>query len=209
MSGTFPATPAPARIRVRSIQPTRVSVAHSLKRYTRTLNAQRWAFSLDFPPMERADWMPIWAFILAQRGQFDTFQWVLPNPLHTPQGLGAAGSPSPAVNGNFGSPAEAQTGRNIYTDGWSASVTVLKAGDFIKYGSHSKVYQMTADAATDSGGAVQLAHDPALVQAVYDGDTIITNSVPVTVSLAQDTNEFAVAPGQIFSGGTLELIEAL
>ena len=206
MSGTFPATPAPRSIEVGSMQPSRVSTSHSLKRYTRTLNAQRWMLSLDFSDRNRDDLIPIWAFLVGQRGQYDTFQYVLPNPLYTPRGTATG---SPVVNGNFGSPAEAQTGRTVYTRGWTGGITVLKAGDFFKFASHSKVYMAREDATADGSGFSTLAIEPALVQAVYDGDALTVSSVPFTVSLTRDGAGFGVAPGSIFSLQRVELIEAL
>jgi len=176
-----------------------------MKRYARTLNAQRWMISLDFSHLTRARFAPIWAFLISQRGQYDTFQYVLPNPLYTPQGSGSGG----AVNGNFGSPAEQQTGRSVYTDGWSNSITVVKAGDFLKYASHTKVYMATADALSDSSGLAQLSFDPALVQAVSDGDAITLSSVPFTVSLARDELAFGLGVGSMFRLQQVQLVESL
>lgn len=206
MSGTFPSSPAPRSIQVRSLQPARVSVGHSLKRYTRTLNAQRWLLSLDFTSLERADLAPIWAFLVGQRGQYDTFQYVLPNPIHTPRGTATG---SPVVNGNFGSPAEAQTGRTVYTRSWTAGITALKAGDFLKFASHSKVYIAREDVTADGSGLATIPIEPALVQAVSDADALTTSSIPFTVSLTQDGAGFNLGVGSIFELERVELIEAL
>lgn len=209
MSGTFPASPAPRAFKFGSIQPTRVSTSHSLKRYTRTTNAQRWTLSLDFSQLTRLKFMPIWAFLIGQRGQYDTFQYVLPAPLYSPQGVGATGSPSPTVNGNFGSPVETQSGRTVYTKGWPNSTAILKMGDFIKFGSHSKVYMARSDVTSDSSGFATVDIGPALVQAVSDGDAIITHNIPFTVSLTRDDNSFSLSIGAFFQPQTVELVEAL
>lgn len=209
MSGTFPSSPAPNRIRFGSIQPTRVSVSHSMKRYTRTENAQRWKLSLDFAALERDDLAPIWAFLISQRGQYDTFQYVLPNPLYAPRGAGAVGSPQPSVNGNFGSPVATQTGRQVYTKLWQPSTTILKAGDFIKFGSHAKVYMAREDVVSDGSGLALIPIEPALVQAVSDGDVISTHNIQFTVSLQKDGAGFGVAPASIMDLDTVELIEVL
>lgn len=207
MSGTFPSSPAPRRVTVTSIQPTRVSVAHSLKRQVRTNNAQRWALKLEFPPMERDDFAPIWAFVVAQRGQWDAFQYVLPRPLYTPRGAGAVGSPSPYVDNTTTSPTEEQVGRSIITRGWQPSTTVLKAGDWFKFGSHTKVYIAREDIASSAAGLATLLMEPAAVMALPQGDQIITNSVPFTVSLGRDDNEFSLDIAPVF-GVSLELMEA-
>ena len=206
MSGTFPSSPVPRHIRVRTHQPTRVSLSHSLKRQARTRNAQRWSFVLDFPPLTRAELQPIFAHVVSQRGEYDTFQWVFPSAMATPLGVGAIGSPTPYADSSTSSPTENQTGRSIITTGWPVSSTVLKAGDFFKFASHSKVYMARSDILSDSAGAATLAMEPSAVEAISHGDTIITSSVPFTVALANDVNEFDWDLATIF-GLSLELVE--
>ncbi|MDZ4254712.1 MAG: hypothetical protein U1A72_19245 [Sulfuritalea sp.] len=207
MSGTFPSSPAPRRVRFRSHQPARVSVAHSLKRQSRTRNAQRWGLSLEFPGMDRVDFAPIFAFVVSQRGPFDTFQYVLPAPLHTPQGVGAVGSPNPYVDNTTTSPTENQTGRSIITLGWPASVTVLKAMDFFKFGSHSKVYMAREDVASDGSGRATIPMEPAALQSLADGEGIQTHSLPFTVALTEEQQEFLLEVDPEF-GFSLDLVEA-
>jgi hypothetical protein len=100
------------------MQPSRVSVAHSLRRQARSAGAQRFGLVLDFPPMTRAEAAPIFGFCLAQDGRYGTFQYVLPNPLTLPQGVGAIGSPTPVVDSTQASPTASQTGTSINTRGW-------------------------------------------------------------------------------------------
>lgn len=206
MSGTFPSSPAPRRVRFRSLQPTRVSVAHSLRRQARTVNAQRWGLTLDFPPMTRAEISPIYAFVIAQRGRYDSFQYVLPSDLAV-QGVGAVGSPNPWVDNTTTSPSENQVGREIVTLGWSVSSTVLKAMDFFKFGSHSKIYMAREDVASDADGRAHLMMEPAAFQSLAQGDSIITGNLPFTVCMAQDQQEFDLDLGQQF-GFSVDLEEA-
>ena len=78
MSGTFPLTPAPSAIKIQSYQPTRVSISHNLRRSVRTNGAQRWVITADWVGLTRAQFAPIQAFVVAQRGQWDSFTAVLP-----------------------------------------------------------------------------------------------------------------------------------
>ena len=78
MSGTFPLTPAPSALKIQSYQPTRVSLSHNLRRSVRTNGAQRWVITADWVGLTRAQFAPIQAFVLAQRGQWDTFTAALP-----------------------------------------------------------------------------------------------------------------------------------
>ena len=212
MPGTLPSTPAPARIQIRSIQPSKVSVAHSMKRSSRSLGAQRFAFRLIYPPMTFARAAVLWAHLMAQRGQFETFQFFLPQRYWPFRG---AGGGTPRVNDLAGSPSTGQLGnRSIATDGWPASTTVLLASDFVKFAGHSKVYQQLVDLTTDGTGAGFLTLEPALVAEPADDELIGVGNVPFTVALASDMPEMDAMPrgGPSGTGGKfsleLDLVEA-
>lgn len=209
MSGTFPASLAPAALEIWSFQPTRLSVAHSLKTNARTTNAHRWRMRLGFASAVRADLVPIRNFLEKQRGRFDTFQIVLPNPLHTPRGAGAVGSPSPFVDGSQVSPTnDIQLGRTILTGGWTPNTLILMEDDFFKFASHSKVYCATDDITSAAAGTATLEMNPAAVQALSHGDAIVTGNVPFTVRRTEDeTPRIRVAPGGIFTLDDFELVE--
>ena len=150
MSGAFPLVPAPNSIKIQSLAPTRVSVAHSLRRSTRTTGAQRWLVTADWMGLTRVQFAPIQAFVIAQRGQWDNFTMLLPGH-KAPQGVATG---TPLVNG------AGQSGRALATKGWSASVTgILKAGDFIGLTGQTKVYMVTADASSDAGGNAKQDRD--------------------------------------------------
>jgi hypothetical protein len=190
MSGTFPLTPAPSAIKIQSYQPTRVSISHNLRRSVRTNGAQRWVITADWVGLTRAQFAPIQAFVVAQRGQWDTFTAVL--PAHKlPQGVATG---SPLVNG------ASQQGRTLATRGWTASMAnVLKAGDFIGIAGQTKVYMVTADASSDGYGNATLVIEPALMAVPADGSSLVIRNVPFTLALSSDTQESAVAPGAFYN----------
>lgn len=185
MSGTFPTTPAPASMKLRSVQPTLISVAHSLKRQTRSRGGQRWGFSLAWNNLDRAQLAVLLAFAIAQRGQYGTFQFV-PAVIGNGQTTVAG---TPRANG------AQDTGRSIVTDGWAISATPMKAGDFVKFSGHAKVYMLTADVTSNGSGAATLTIEPALYQLVADNEIITVENVPFTVALSADTHEIDMAPG--------------
>ena len=198
MSGSFPLTPSPSAIKIQSLAPTRVSVAHSLRRSTRTTGAQRWIVTAEWAGLTRAQFAPIQAFVIAQRGQWDSFSMVLPGHKQ-PQG---AASGTPLVNG------ATQTGRTLATRGWSANVAgILKAGDFIGITGQTKVYMVTSDANSDASGNATLVIEPALMATPADGAALIVRNVPFTLALASDTIEIGVQPPVLYSF-SLALIEA-
>jgi hypothetical protein len=198
MSGTFPQTPAPSAVKIQSFQPTRVSVAHNLRRSVRTNGAQRWVITADWVGLSRAQFAPIQAFVVAQRGQWDTFTAVL--PVHrTPQG---AASGSPQINGAN------QQGRSLTTRGWTAGLSgALKAGDFIGIAGQTKVYMVTADVSADAFGLATVPIEPGLLAVPADGAVMTLRNVPFTVALGADTMESVVAPGAIYNF-SLQMVEA-
>lgn len=198
MSGTFPSTPSPVDITVKSIQPTRVSTTHSLKRQVRGGTVQRWAFNLKWSAKTRAVFAPIIAFALAQKGQYESFTFI-PYGLGTTQG-NATGTP--LVNGATAS------GRSIPTDGWAISTTVMKAGDFVKFASHNKVYMLTADVVSNGTGQATLAIEPGLYASVADNSAVTHTNVPFTVAFGTDVHEVAFVPGNLVSYAC-ELVEVL
>ena len=199
MSGTFPTSPVPADIKVSSFTPTLVSQTQSLKRQVRRRGGQRWAFEVNFPPMTRAEFAPIYAFCLAQRGQYETFTFV-PPVVSDPQGTATG---TPLANG-----AHSAGDNTIVTDGWSNSITALKAGDFLKFSGHNKVYMVTADAVSDGSGNSTLTVEPPLLAAVADNEAVTVSDVPFTVALTTDTQEYSAGPPNVYEFN-LSLIEVI
>ncbi len=198
MSGSFPTGPAPSALKIQSYQPTRVSLSHNLRRSVRTNGAQRWIITADWVGLTRAQFAPIQAFVLAQRGQWDTFTAAMPTH-KLPQGIATG---TPVVNGAN------QQGRSLATRGWTANLAgVMKAGDFLGIAGQTKVYMVTADANADSTGSATLAIEPALLAIPSDNVNLAVRNVPFTLALGGDTLESAVAPGGIYNF-SLQLVEA-
>ncbi len=76
MSGSFPTSPSASSVNIKSIEPTLVSVTQNLKRQVRRRGGQRWMLEVQFPPMTRTEFAPIYAFAMKQQGQFETFTYV-------------------------------------------------------------------------------------------------------------------------------------
>lgn len=205
MSGTFPASPAPREVELFQAAPALVSQAHSMKTQRRSRGGQRWGLRLTYAPLTRAQWAPIFAFGVKQRGRYETFQYVLPTPLKTPLGV-ATGTPT--VNNQSGSPEELQTGsRNVATAGWTAGVTgIVKAGDFLLYAGHSKVYMAVADANSDGSGLATIQQEPALYEGPAHGAAITIASPAFTVAFTEDSLRAVQRLRPVYDM-TIELIE--
>jgi len=190
VSGTFPSSPAFNSLNVKSIQPSFVSRTISGRRQARQIAGQFFAMTATFPPMTRAEFAPIDAFIMKQRGQYETFQLVLP-VLST--GLGSPAG-TPLVAG------ASQTGRSIITDGWTNDIQIFKAGDYLKFANHDKVYKVTADVSSHASlGTATIAIEPALITSPVNDSAITHSSVPFTVSLTTGVQEFSTGNSGLFS----------
>jgi hypothetical protein len=199
MSGSFPTSPAARSVKVSSFTPTLISVTHSLKRQVRRRGGQQWTLEVEFPPMTRDEFAPIYAFVVSQRGQYETFTYT---PPLIGVARGAMGG-TPLVNA-----VHAVGVTSIATDGWPNSTLVLKAGDFVKFAGHNKVYLVTANATTDGTGAVTLTIEPPLNTALANNEAITVNGVPFTVALVSDVQAFGLEMGPIYSF-SLNMVEVV
>ena len=77
MSGSLPNTNFNA-INFKSNQKTLFSETDSGKTFRRQVQGQRFSFTVSYPPMTRADFAPIMAFIIKQRSRKEDFTITLP-----------------------------------------------------------------------------------------------------------------------------------
>ena len=85
-------------------------------------------------------------------------------------------------------------------DGMTVSTSnILRAGDFIKFSDHTKVYMVTEDVTSDGSGEATLNFHPAAVQAIATNSTISIASVPFNVSFQDDVREFGTNYSNLYS----------
>jgi len=191
MSGTFPSSPVFESLKITSYSPTLTSVSHNLMRQVRTRGSHQWYIEGVFPEgLSRAQWAPMYAFLVAQRGQYETFQFTPPyldDTSGTPLG-------TPVVDGAD------QTGRTVDTTGWTPlSTDLLKAGDFIRFNSMKKVYMVTEDVDSDADGDATISIEPSLRVSPVNSDAIVYNNVDFTVALTNDKQVFSLEAPTLFS----------
>tara|TARA_R100001443_G_C3359418_1_gene178730 strand:+ start:2522 stop:3133 length:612 start_codon:yes stop_codon:yes gene_type:complete len=180
MSGALPDTSFDA-INIKSQQKTLVSTTDSGKTFRRQVDGQRWTFTVSYPLMPRSTFAPIQAFIIKQRSQKENFTITFPSYLN------AQGNENTTINVN-GVHAVGDT--TIAIDGFHADGSGrLKAGDFIKFSGHSKVYMIMTDV-TSSSNAATVTIEPPLRSALANDETVTYDSVPFTVYLNSDLQEF-------------------
>ena len=177
MSGTYPTTPEFSSVGFSSEQATITSTTDSGKMFAVQIDGQRFKFSATYPPMRRSEFSPVFAFIMKQRSQKETFQIAWPDLKNAKGDV----SGTVLVNGvhNAGD-------TTIDIDGMTGT---LKAGDFVKFAGHTKVYMVVADA-TASAGATTITIEPPLRSALADNEAVTYDNVQFTVRLTNDIQEF-------------------
>tara|TARA_R110001592_G_scaffold190201_3_gene435849 strand:- start:956 stop:1534 length:579 start_codon:yes stop_codon:yes gene_type:complete len=181
MSGTYPALPIFASVGFKSVYYNLSSQSLSGRTQVRNIGGQRFEFSASYSRLLRSEFTPVLAFVMSQRGMAETFSIVLPEISST------SGTATGTVRTNGTSPIGDKT---IAIDGLTG---LLKAGDVIKFASHSKVYMVTQD----RSGAGDLSIEPGL-EAVVANDTVITyNDVPFLVRLNNDIQEYNIGSASL------------
>jgi len=177
MSGSYPTSPVFKAISFGSEQKTLTSTTDSGKMFSVQIDGQRWKFSASYPPMTRANFAPVYAFIMKQRSQKETFT-VIPPIISNAQGN---------VSGTV-------LVNNAHTAG-DTTITVdamtgtLKAGDLVKF-SHSKVYMIVADVTADGSNEATLTIEPPLREDLANNSSVTYDNVPITVRLTNDLQQF-------------------
>ena len=179
MSGALPNTNFTA-INFKNNQKTLFSETDSGKTFRRQIQGQRFSFTISYVPMTRQEFAPIMAFFMKQRSQKENFTVTLPNYFDT-QGNETG---TLLVNG-----AHSSADTTIAIDGFASDgAGRLKAGDLIKF-AHDKVYMVVADV-TSSSNAATVTIEPPLRTALSDDSSVTYDSVPFTVHLQSDIQEF-------------------
>ena len=178
MAGTFPISSAQfTSLGIKSIQNTIISKSVSGKKLARQIDGQRWGFTAKIITAKRSDvYGELMAFIVKQRSGKENFT-IVPPEIEDARGT-ASGTPNGTASAGATSITLAGTGTGT-----------LKAGDFIKFASHDKVYMVVADQSDISTGSLTI--EPPLTTAITNSDIQFDN-VPFTVHLTNDIQEFGV-----------------
>ena len=196
MSGAFPISSANFQtMGIRSIQNTIISKSQSGKKLSRQIDGQRFGFTATIITGKRSDiYGELMAFIMKQRSQKENFT-IIPPELEDARGNVSG---TVLVNG-----VHAVGDTTITVD---AMTGTLKAGDYIKFASHTKVYMVVADVTADGSNEATVTIEPPLTTALTDNSVVTYDNVPFTVHLTNDIQEFGSA-GSDASGNLLYKFE--
>jgi len=184
MSGAFPiSTSKFETLGIQSIQSTIISKSISGKKLSRTIDSQRWSFTISIITSTRATaYGELMAFIVKQRSGKENFT-IIP-----PEIEDARGNESGTLLVN-GSHSVGDT--TIAIDGFAGDgAGRLKAGDFLKF-AHDKVYMVVSDV-TSSSNAATVTIEPPLTTALANDSSVTYDNVPFTVHLTNDVQSFGV-----------------
>jgi hypothetical protein len=182
MAGAFPiSTSKFDTLGIKSIQNTIISKSVSGKKLARQIDNQRFAFTVRIVTGSRSDvYGELMAFIMKQRSGKENFT-IIP-----PEVEDARGNVSGTVLVN-GVHAVGDT--TIDVDGMTGT---LKAGDFVSFASHTKVYMVVADSTADGSNEATITIEPPLITALTNDSAVTYDNVPFTVYLTNDIQEFGV-----------------
>ncbi len=190
MSGQLPTSPVFNAMNFKSEVNTLISVSDSGRRFARQIDNQRWKFTCSYKLLTRAEFAPILAFITKQKGQKETFT-VIP-----PKIKDALGSETTTISVNGSHTAGDST---IAIDGFNAdSAGSLKAGDFIKFQNHTKIYMVVADV-TPSSNAATVTIEPPLIEALANDETVTYDNVPFTVYLESSVQQYSLGINDLYN----------
>ena len=190
MSGALPTSPEFNALSFKDEVNTLVSISDSGRRFARQIDNQRWKFTCRYVNLSRVEFAPIFAFITKQRGSKETFTITPPNLKN------ALGSETTTISVN-GSHTAGDT--TIAIDGFNSDTAgSLKAGDFLKFASHTKVYQVVSDV-TPSSNAATVTIEPPLLEALTNDSTVTYDAVPFTVYLTSSVQSYSMGINNLYN----------
>jgi hypothetical protein len=216
MSGTLPVNTF-NKITIKNNTPTATSISISGRRQSKQLAAQYWTLDCEYAALDRSESAQVMAFLNLQKNSLSSFDVVLPqysrsngtiktvyNTVDSTISVSANAAitaTSVTINADVLRPSN-------FTSAGTTATGALKAGDFVKFTNHNKVYQLTADVTIDSSGTGNLALFPGLYSAVTTTADLTYWDVPFTVFNSENTQEYQMTVGDV-TGITLKLHEAL
>ena len=190
MSGQLPTTPVFNAMNFKDESNTLISISDSGRRFARKIDNQRWKFTVGYQNLTRAEFAPILAFITKQRGAKETFT------ITHPQIKDALGSETTTISVNG---IHAVGDNTIAIDGFNSDTAgSLKAGDFLKFASHTKIYMVVSDV-TPSSNAATVTIEPPLIEALANDSTVTYDAVTFTVYLEGTIQTYSLGFNNLYN----------
>ena len=219
--GTGTVGPGFATVKVTANQPTSVSITNSGRATARSIAGHRWRIAITYNPLTRAEFEPIYNFLLERRGRLKPFEVVLPQYNSPQTAITCASGTQLTVDG-----AVTAGATNFTVDNHShASTGSLKPGDMFTItdssnSNHKKTYRVVrvlnrADYLTGNqppavaGSSHHRIYytSPSIEKDISDNSTLVTTNPTFRVIQEQDVREYSLGTNNLYQF-SLNLIEA-
>ena len=219
--GSGTAGPGFASVRLDSIQPTAVSTTNSGRVTSRSIMAHKWQISINYNPMTREQFEPVFNFLMEKRGRLKPFEVVLPQYSAPRTALSITGGQThlkPAANITAGAPYFLATNHGDTSSPYTGG---MRPGDMFTFNdtgnsNHKKVYRVTSVTDRDNyiAGLQPATAEryyyvtPSIEKAVTASTTTLITTNPVfRVMQSGDTVSYSLGTNNLYEFN-LSLIEA-
>ena len=218
--GTGTVGPGFATVKVTANQPTSVSITNSGRATARSIAGHRWRIAITYNPLTRAQFEPIYNFLLERRGRLKSFEVVLPQYNSPQTAITCASGTQLTIDG-----AVTAGATNFIVDNHShASTGSLKPGDMFNItdssnSNHKKTYRVVrvlnrADyltgnqpPAADGSSHHRIYYtSPSIEKGISDNSTLVTTNPIFRVAQEQDVREYSLGTNNLYQF-SLNLIE--
>jgi len=183
---------------VQTVTPTLVTKTINGLEERAAVAGQYFVVNAQFSNVSDQERRQLLGFIMKSRGPFSTFNLYLPSTIDESTG---------SYTGTI-TVATATAGLTSCTATVSASNTlILRAGDFIKFSNHNKVYMVTDDA-TSVGTNLTVNLFPAIRTSATSSHTITHKNVPMTVRFGSDNYTVSIDQN-LYGSMDIDFVEVL
>lgn len=183
---TFPSSPKPQSMTWRLMMPTQANISGwTGKRQVVASGRGWWECQIQLPPIVGTSNINDWrAFVASARGTANDFN-VPVDP--TAQSALANTVLTAGVD---------QIGRNIVTDGWPISTTVLQAGQYVTI--NNQLLQVVSDVTSNASGEATISIEPPVRQPVSDNSSVEYKNPYCKMYLVEEPT-LSVEAGYVYS----------
>lgn len=192
--GQFPTTPSFVSVNFKLNTPTITSETNSGKVRRVGYGHSYYTFDVKYPSITNSQLGEVMGFVATAQGSLFSFEIVLPE-ISTSKAADSTYANSTATLSSTASFGQ----KYALLSNCGANNDILKAGDFIRFDNHSKVYMVTQDVSSDGAGTANLRFSGSLVTSVPSGTKLWCNGVPFTVILTGPEQSFDMGFGGISS----------
>jgi hypothetical protein len=191
--GQFPTTPSFQAVNFKINTPTITSETNSGKIRRVGYGHSYYTMEAKYPSLTASQLGEVTGFVATAMGPLFSFEIVIPE-------LSTSKASNTSANNvaTTGTVAVGQRWVNLTGVGVN-NTTILKAGDFFRFNTHSKVYMVTQDVTTSGSGTANVQFSGSAVSSVASGTRIWTNGVPFTMILESPEQQFESSYGGISS----------